>query len=66
MKPLEPFWVCLVAGRGTANICHNTYESACAEAERLAAQNDNIGRNVYILESIALCQAKMEIKWEGD
>ena len=63
MIPLELFWVCLVSGRGSANICHTTYEGACQEAERLAKQSDNIGRSVYVLEGIAVCQANLTIEW---
>ena len=63
MKPLEPFWVCLVAGRGSAHKCHKTYEEACAEAERLAVGLGNIDRNIYVLEGIAVCQARITIEW---
>jgi hypothetical protein len=51
-KQKDKFWMCYVEKRRPPRYRHETLESAIEEAMRLARLPQNIGRKVYILNSI--------------
>lgn len=48
----QKFWMVWVKGTPTTERRHPTIDSACEEADRLARQEKNIGKKVYVLEAI--------------
>jgi len=54
----KPFWMISVDGGGASTVCHSEFESARAEAVRLAKSNPP--RRVYILESVAFVRSAVK------
>ena len=52
------FWFCWVSGSKTPMFKHQDVDKAKEEAERLARLPENLGRPVYILES--MCYVMVE------
>jgi hypothetical protein len=60
---MQTFYTCYVDLTGGSNVEHASKAEAVKEAERLARMN--VGNKVYLLECVAICQAKA-VEWEGD
>ncbi len=56
MTPEKKFFMLYVEGRRNPTVQHPYRHTAMQEAERLAAQTTNIGRKVYMLETVAVCE----------
>lgn len=54
------FWMLYAEGGNAPTAEHQTYESAKAEAERLA---EKLGRKIYVLEAVSVCELK-KCQWE--
>ena len=48
----QRFWMVWVHDTPTTKYRHPTYEAARQEADRLAKQPQNYGKNVYILQAV--------------
>ena len=57
-EEVKPFWMISVDGGGASSVCHSAFESARAEAVRLAKINPP--RRVYILESVAFVRSAVK------
>jgi hypothetical protein len=63
---MATFWMIYVEGRTGCTHKHTEYEGptgAKTEAERLALQPQNLGRNVYILQAIDYVVVEAPVKW---
>ena len=56
--PEKKFFMLKVAGKGPPTMEHPYRHHAMQEAARLAQQPANIGRKVYMLETVAICEVK--------
>lgn len=54
---MKKFWCCYVEGTGGFRHQHPDMDGAAKEAERLAAQPQNYGKKVYVLETVGCCAA---------
>ena len=62
----QKFWMVWVHDTPTTKNRHPTLGSAIKEAERVARQPANIGRQVYLLESRDYCHVDLvPIVWES-
>jgi len=62
---MEKFFCCFVEASGGFHKRHKTFQDASIEAERLAKQSQNLGRNVYILEATSYCRTvEVPIEWQ--
>ena len=60
------FWMCYVEGTSGCKVRHNSEGEAREEAERLARLKENIGKNVYVLETTSVCHTDtLPVAWEG-
>lgn len=58
------FYMCWVEGREGATHKHEFFETALAEAKRLAALPGNTGRRVHVLQSIGTVITTIKVESE--
>ena len=60
----QRFWMVWVHDTPTTEKRHPTLDSAIEEAERVARQPKNIGKQVYVLSALGYCRADLvPVRW---
>ena len=62
---MDKFWMVYVEGTQGCKIPHLTRQNAIDEAERLLRLPSNVGRKVFLLESMGYVHCEpLPVKWE--
>ena len=61
----KKFFMLYVEGRGNPTMKHEYRHVAMKEAERLSQQANNLGKKVFMLETVATCEVKPgPVEWK--
>ena len=63
---MNTFWMVFVEGKQGYKMVHLYKVDAIDECERLLRLPDNLGRKVYLMESVQVCSIEQQpVKWES-
>ena len=63
---MDKFFMIFVEGKRGSTYKHKTPQEVAIEAERLARLPDNLGRRVYVLNTISYCVSDvLPVYWVG-